>query len=123
VTRQLLASLLFAVAAVAAASVSGGLYRPGALAGAVTSSVTALASLLLMQRGARARRPLQAALAVMATMFMGRVLLVAVAAWLLARAGANVIAFAIAFFVPYLVFTAIEGWYLSSASRSTGNPA
>ncbi len=85
--------------------------------------MTALASLLFMQRGARARKPLQAALVVMAVMFLTRILVVALATVMVARGGDSVVAFIVAFFVPYFIFAAIEGAYLHALSRDTGTPA
>ena len=121
-TRHLLLSTALALVAIGAALLSGP-HRRGALVGAVSSSVTALASLLFMQRGARAKKPLQAALAVMAVMFLIRILVVALATVAVARGGASVVAFIVAFFVPYFIFAAIEGAYLHSLSRDTGTPA
>lgn len=36
------------------------------------------------------------------------------------RSGASIVAFIVAFFVPYFIFAAIEGWYLASLPRGTG---
>jgi hypothetical protein len=76
-----------------------------------------------MQRGARARKPLQAAMAVMAAMFLLRILVVAVGTVVIVRAGDSVVAFIVAFFVPYFIFAAIEGAYLHALNRGTGTPA
>lgn len=121
-TRHLLLSTALAIAAIGAALLSGP-HRRGALVGAVSSSITALASLLFMQRGARARKPMQAALAVMAVMFLTRILVVALATVVVARGGDSVVAFIVAFFVPYFIFAAIEGAYLHALNRDTGTPA
>jgi Kef-type K+ transport system membrane component KefB len=104
------------------ASLLAGPYRKGALVGAGTVSSTAFASLLLMGRGARARKPMNAALAVMVLMFLVRIVLVALGTALTVRAGESVVAFIVAFFVPYFIFAAIEGWYLHSL-RGTGTTA
>jgi hypothetical protein len=122
VTRHLLLSTALAIAAIGAALLSGP-HRRGALVGAVSSSITALASLLFMQRGARARKPMQAALAVMVVMFLTRILVVALATVVVARGGDSVVAFIVAFFVPYFIFAAIEGAYLHALNRDTGTPA
>ena len=39
------------------------------------------------------------------------------------RAGESVVAFVIAFFVPYFVFTAIEGSLVAALGRRMGKPA
>lgn len=121
-TRHLLMTGIVAAVAVAAALVAGP-YRRGALVGALTASASAVASLLLMQRGARARKPLQAALLVMTVMFLARIALVALGTALVARAGESIIAFVVAFFVPFFVFAAIEGYYVHSLSRGPGTTA
>lgn len=121
-TRHLLLSTALAIAAIGAALLAGP-HRRGALVGAVSSSITALASLLFMQRGARARKPMQAALAVMVVMFLTRILVVALATVVVARGGDSVVAFIVAFFVPYFIFAAIEGAYLNALNRDTGTPA
>jgi hypothetical protein len=122
VTRHLVLTLAIAAAALTAALVSGP-YRRGALVGAASSSLTAVASLFFMQRGARAAKPLKVAMAVMAVMFLLRILVVSLGTVLTVRAGENVFGFIIAFFVPYFTFAAIEGWYLHSLSRGTGPTA
>ncbi len=112
-----------AVAGVAlVAALVSGPYRRGALVGASTVSVSAFASMLLVQRGARARKPLQAALLVMTLMFLARIVLVALGTVLVVRAGESIIAFIVAFFVPFFIFAAIEGWYLSTL-RGPGTTA
>jgi hypothetical protein len=106
-----------AVAGVAlAAALASGPYRRGALVGASSVSLSAFASMLLVQRGARSRKPLQAALLVMTLMFLARIVLVALGTVLVVRSGESIIAFIVAFFVPFFIFAAIEGWYLHSLS-------
>jgi hypothetical protein len=122
VTRHLQLTALLAAVAVGA-SLLAGAYRRGALVGAVSSGVTAIASLLFMQKGARSRKPLQAALLVMAVMFLTRILVVALGAAAVARGGESIVAFIIAFFVPYFTFSAIEIAYLTGLSRGTGPTA
>lgn len=121
-TRHLQLTALVAAVAIGA-SLLGGVHRRGALVGSATSGVAGVASLLFMQRGARARKPMQAALAVMAIMFLLRILLVALGTVLVARAGESILAFVVAFFVPYFTFAAIEGSYLHGLTRGTGPTA
>ena len=104
------------------ASLLSGPYRRGALVGASSVSLSAFASMVLVQRGARARKPLQMALLVMTVMFLLRIVLVALGTVLVVRAGESIIAFIVAFFVPFFIFAAIEGWYLHSL-RGTGPTA
>ena len=56
-------------------------------------------------------------------MFFARLVLVGAGVAAVARAGESVIAFVIAFFVPYFAFTAIEGSYVSALGRRMGKPA
>jgi hypothetical protein len=121
VTRHLLITALVAAAAIGA-SLLAGPHRRGALVGSGTASFTAFVSLFLMGQSARTRKPLNAALAVMVLMFLARIVLVALGTAVTVRAGESVIAFIIAFFVPYFTFAAIEGWYLHSL-RGTGPTA
>ncbi len=121
-TRHLVITALVAAAALAAALLAGP-HRRGALVGAGTASLTAFASLFFMSRSARARKPMPAAMAVMAVMFLVRILLVALGTALVVRAGESVVAFVVSFFVPYFTVAAIEGWYLHGLSRDTGPTA
>jgi len=106
-----------------AATLAAGPYRDGALAGAATSSATALASLMLMHWGVRRSggrsRKIRAALQVVGVSFVARVLVVAAATFAVAHSGANVVAFVIAFFIPYFAFAAIEGAYVYSLTRAS----
>jgi hypothetical protein len=122
VNRHLLLTSSLALAAIAAALASGP-YRGGALVGATSSGMTALASLLFMRCSARASRPVQAALLVALAMFLARILIVALATIAVARAPDGVVAFLVGFFVPYFVFAAIEGAYLHSLTRAAQTPA
>jgi hypothetical protein len=122
VTRHLQLTALVAAVAIGL-SLLAGAHRRGALVGSATAGIAGVASLLFMQRGARARKPMQAALAVMAIMFLLRILLVALGTVLVARAGESIIAFVVAFFVPYFTFAAIEGSYLHGLTRGTGPTA
>ena len=119
-TRHLTLTLALAAATLVVAYFSG--QRRSALVGAGSASLAAVASLLFVQRTASARRPVHAAVAVMAVMFLVRILLVALGTALVVRAGESVIAFVLFFFVPYFVFAAIEGWYVASLNRGPGTP-
>lgn len=120
--RHFRLGVLFALVAILAALATGP-YRPGAFLGAVGSSASGLASLLFMKRSARARKPLQAGLAVMALMFLARILVVAASTVAVVRAEASVPAFVVGFFVPYFIFIAIESAYLGALGRATGTSA
>jgi hypothetical protein len=98
---------------------SGRTHRAGAAVGAAISAVTALTSILVMARVARSgAKPLQGALAVMTGAFLVRLVLLGVGTILVARAGASILGFVVAFFVPYFVFAAVEGAYVHSLRRS-----
>ena len=121
-TRHFATGALFTVAALALALLAGP-YRPAAVLGALGSCASGLLSLHLLERSARAPKPLQAALAVMAFMFLARIVLVAGSTVAVARTRASVPAFVVAFFVPYFLFTAIEGVSLSALDRRPGQSA
>jgi hypothetical protein len=113
-------AVLFVLAALAA----GASHRKGALIGATMSGVTALASILAMGRFARGGgKPVQRALAVMTVGFLVRIVLVALGTFAVVRSGESIVAFVIAFFVPYFVFAAVEGAYVHSLSQGTGPTA
>ncbi|HSM93486.1 MAG TPA: hypothetical protein VLT47_11420 [Anaeromyxobacteraceae bacterium] len=120
--HQLLTALL-AVAFVAAAALAGE-HRRAALLGAGVSGALAVTEIVLM--GAFARRsskPVQAAWIVFTGTFLVRLVLLAVATVIVGKAGWNVFAFVIAFFVPFFALSAIEWAFLHSLRRSTGTPA
>ncbi len=115
----------FQLATAAAAALFVGLallsgeYRRPALAGALISGVTAVASILAMGRAARAgARPMQQALLVLVATFLVRLVLVGVGTVLVARGGGQAVAFVIAFFVPYFAFVALEGAFVHSLRRT-----
>lgn len=115
-------TLLVALGFVAAAAAYGP-DRAAALTGALIACVTGVASTLLMGRAAASRaRPVQGALLVFTVFFLLRLVLVGSATALVSRLGWNVITFVVAFFVPYLVLSALEGAYLHTLRR-TGTPA
>jgi hypothetical protein len=120
VTRHVAIATALSAASVAAALASGS-HRRAALVGALSASLTALASMLAMGRLSRsASKPVQAALAVMAIAFLVRIVLVALGTALVVRSGENVVAFVVAFFVPYFAFAAVEGAYVHSLRGGTG---
>jgi uncharacterized YccA/Bax inhibitor family protein len=103
------------------AALAAGEHRRGALIGAATSGLTALGSILAMARVARTGlKPVQGALAVMTVAFLVRIVLVALGTVLVMRAGESIVAFVVAFFVPYFVFAAVEGAFVHSLNRGTG---
>ena len=107
-----------ALSTVALALLSGAGNRRAALVGAAISGATALGSILAMGRFARTgTKPVQRAMAVMAVFFLVRILLVAVGTILVARAGENIFAFVIAFFVPFFVYAAVEGAYVHALGQ------
>jgi hypothetical protein len=123
VTRHLVIAIVLAALAIALALLSGAHRRP-ALVGATSASLTALGSLLAMARFARVgAKPVQAALAVMAIAFLLRIVLVGLGTALVVHAGESVVAFVLAFFVPYFAFAAVEAAYLHSLRRGTGTTA
>jgi len=123
VTRHLLISAAVAVLTLGLSAAAGVVHRRGALMGASAAAFTAFGSLIAMARSATAKKPVKAALAVMAIAFLVRMVLVAVGTVLVIRSGESVIAFVLAFFVPYFIFAAIEGWYLASLTGGPGTPA
>jgi hypothetical protein len=121
VRYQALAAVLAAVVIGLALS-SGGTYRRGATVGAAIASFTALLSLFAMARSARrAGQQMKGALLVMVVTFLVRILLVAAGAAVVGRGGESVVAFIVAFFVPYFAFTAIEIAFLHSLGRTPGS--
>ena len=120
-TRHFAIAAIAAVITVGLSFAVGAVHRRGALIGSTAASFTAFGSLLAMNRfGARS---VKAALAVMAVAFLTRILLVALGTAAVVKAGESVVAFVVAFFVPYFIFAAIEAWYLHSLNRGSGTPA
>ena len=122
-TRHLAIAALGAAAALLVAGVSGEAQRRPALIGAAAASLTAFGSLLAMGRFAGGRNPVKAALAVMVVAFLARIVVVAAGTVAVVHAGESVVAFVVAFFVPYFFFAAVEAWYVSSLGRRPGTPA
>jgi len=123
VTRHLLISAAVAALTLGLSAAAGAVHRRAALMGASAVSFTAFGSLIAMARSATAKKPVKAALAVMVIAFLIRMVLVALGTVLVIRSGESVIAFVLAFFVPYFIFAAIEGWYLASLPGGPGTPA
>jgi len=123
VKYQAVAALL-ALFVIALALASGASYRRGATLGAAIASLTAVASLFAMARSSRRpEQQLKGALVVMVAAFLLRIVLVAVGVALVARGGESVVAFIVAFFVPYFAFSGIEAAYLHSLRRTPGSTA
>ncbi len=120
--RYQVAAAILAAIVIGVSLASGAGYRRAAAIGAAIASFTALLSLFLMARSARRpEQQMKGALVVMVVAFLVRILLVAAGAFLVARAGESVVAFIIAFFVPYFVFSAIEVAFLHSLRRTPGS--
>ncbi len=120
-TRHLIATLLVAALAVGLGAAAG---AGAGLIGAAIASLTALASLAGFRLlGRSGSRPLQRALAVFVGMFLVRLVLVALGLIHVTRSGESAVAFAVAFFVPYFAFAAIEGSYVHALGRSVGRTA
>ncbi|HEX7622462.1 MAG TPA: hypothetical protein VF400_02745 [Anaeromyxobacteraceae bacterium] len=122
-TRPLLTAAGAALLAVLLAAAAGEGQRRAALIGACSASLTAFGSLLAMGRVAAAKKPVQAALAVMVVAFLVRIVVVALGTVAVVRAGESVVAFVVAFFVPYFFFAAVEAWYVARLGRGPGSPA
>jgi hypothetical protein len=122
--RHLTFAAILAVVVIGLALASGSTYRRGAAVGAGIASLTALASLLGMARSARrAEDQMKGALLVMVIAFLVRIVLVAVGAAVVGRSGESVVAFIVAFFLPYFAFSVIEAMFLHSFRRTPGSPA
>ncbi len=121
--HQVIAAALAAVF-IGVALASGSSYRRGAAIGAGIASLTALASLFAMGRSARRpEKQMKGALAVMVVAFLVRLVLVALGAALVSRGGESVVAFIVAFFVPYFAFSGVEAAYLHSLRHTSGRNA
>jgi hypothetical protein len=122
VTRHVVFTLVVAGVAIGLSFLAP--QRRGALIGSSIASFTAVGSILAMGRFSRAAaKPVHRAVAVMTVAFLVRLVLVGVATALVYRAGESVIAFIIAFFIPYFVFSAIEGAYVHALGRHVGPTA
>jgi len=122
VKHQLLA-VIAAFAFVALALLSGA-HQRGALLGAAISGLTGVASILAMGRFARGGlKVVQRALAVFVVAFLIRLGLVGLGVFLVVRSGASVVAFVVAFFVPYFALSLIEGAFIHSLTRESGPTA
>lgn len=120
-TRHLVVCLALTAVSIGLALASGAHRRP-ALVGAASASLTALGSMLALARLERSRvKPMQAALLVVTVAFLVRIVLVGLGTAYVVRSGESVVAFVIAFFVPYFAFAALEGSFVHSLRRGTGN--
>ncbi len=120
---HLLAAAFVAALSLGLALLSGEARHP-ALIGAGIASGTALVSLVAFGHFAgSAVKPVQRALIVFTAMFFARLLLVGAGVAAVSRTGGSVVAFVIAFFVPYFAFTAIEGSLVAALGRRMGKPA
>lgn len=113
-----LLALLFLLGALAA-----GEHRRGAVAGTLIAGATAVGSVLAMGRAARGPNPVRRTLLVLAVAFLARLILVAVGTFAILRAGEGVVAFVVAFFVPYFVLSAVEAAFVHSLRHRTGRAA
>lgn len=121
-TRHLALAAIVAATALAIAAVVPA--SAPALLGAGIAAATAFASLAAFGLfGRSGRRPLQKALAIFAVMFLVRVVALALGVVAVARAGWSPLAFAVAFFVPYFAFAAVEGGFVHSLGRRSGKSA
>jgi len=108
-----------AAAAFVALALAAGPYRLPALTGALLAGLTGVASTLSMGRAARgARKPLNAVLVVFALFFLVRLVLVGSAVAVVSRQGWDILAFVVAFFVPYFVLSAFEAAVVHSLRRT-----
>lgn len=118
--------MLTALVAAAALGLScaAGEGRRSALIGAGISSFSAFVSLAAFALfGRRQDRPLQRTLAIFVAMFLLRLVLVAVGLVAVVRSGGSAVPFVVAFFVPYFIFTAIEGAAVQALGRGMGKTA
>jgi len=123
VTRYTTLTALVAAAALGL-SFAAGQGRRSALLGSGIASVAALASLAAFALfGGRRDRPMQRTLAVFVAMFLVRLILVASGLVFVVRSGDSPVPFVIAFFVPYFIFTAIEGAAVQALGRGMGKTA
>jgi len=117
--RWTLATVALAAAFMGAAALAGPHSR-GALVGASIAGGTAILSVLAMLRTSAGRKPMQAALAVVAVAFLVRLVLVALGTALVVTEGESVVAFVVAFFVPFFAFAGLEAALVHSLRHRTG---
>jgi len=116
--------LLAAIAAATALAISALVPASGpALLGAGIAAGTALASLAAFGLFGSGEKPMQRALAIFVAMFLVRLVLMALGLVVVHRAGQSLLAFVVAFFVPYFVFAAIEGGAVHALGRNQGKTA
>jgi hypothetical protein len=121
VTRHFAIAAVVAVVTLGLSLAADAVHRRAAVIGSSAVSFTAFGSLMAMNRfGSRSTK---GAIAVMVVAFLARILLVALGTAVVVKGGESVVAFVVAFFVPYFIFAAIEAWYLHSLNRGSGTPA
>jgi hypothetical protein len=108
----------FLAAAFLGLAAASGEYRLGALIGSAIAGLTGLGSILALRLSARAARPIQMALAVVVVGFLLRLVLLALGTVAVMKASASVIAFVVAFFVPFFAFVALEAAYVHTLRRA-----
>lgn len=99
-------------------ALASGEYRFAAALGAAIASFTGLASMFGIRLTAGTARPVQAALAVVVAGFLVRLVLLALGTVAVVKASANVVAYVVAFFVPFFAFAALEAAYVHSLRRA-----
>ena len=112
-----LAAIFVAAACLGLAGASGE-HRFGALVGSAIAGLTGLASILALRLTTGGDKAMQKALAVVVVGFLLRLVLVALGTVLVVRSSGSVIAFVIAFFVPFFAFVALEAAYLHTLRRA-----
>jgi hypothetical protein len=111
-------TIAVAAAALLVSLLAGG-YRRGALVGSTTASLTAIASLAAMAAVSRSgKNSVNGPLAVVVAAFLVRLVLVSLGCILVVRAGDSVVAFVVAFFIPFFAFSAIEAAFVHSRRHS-----
>ncbi len=113
------AALATAFLGLAAAS---GQYRFGALVGSAIAGLTGLGSILALRLTTGGSKAMQKALAVVVVGFLLRLVLVALGTVMVVRASGSVIAFVIAFFVPFFAFVALEATFVHTLRQQPGEP-
>jgi hypothetical protein len=112
-----LAAILVAAAFLGIAAASGE-HRFGAMVGSAIAGATGLASILALRLTTGGSKAMQKALAVVVVGFLLRLVLVALGTVLVVRASGSVVAFVVAFFVPFFAFVALEAAYVHTLRRA-----
>src|SRR5512137_447467 len=112
-----LAAILVAAAFLGIAAASGE-HRFGAMVGSAIAGATGLASILAEPLTTGGSKAMQKALAVVVVGFLLRLVLVALGTVMVVRASGSVVAFVVAFFVPFFAFVALEAAYVHTLRRA-----